>query len=122
MRVGLDQGVFGTLEGLNGKLAKEEANSKKLFEELKEGFGDTPEYQDLTHHFMTAGGEQLVERINEVHLEWDLSFLRHPPGEASTFPEPTVSGEVPTVSGTLGTAPSNEVGLQCADPSEAGGQ
>ncbi|KAL2506473.1 hypothetical protein Adt_22094 [Abeliophyllum distichum] len=51
---------------------------------------------------MTAGGEQLVERIGEVHPKWDLSFLRHPPGETSTFAEPLVSGEAPVVRETLG--------------------
>ncbi|KAL2465786.1 hypothetical protein Adt_41637 [Abeliophyllum distichum] len=54
---------------------------------------------------MTAGGEQLVERIGEVHPEWDLSFLRHLPGEASTFTESPASGEAPAISEALGTLP-----------------
>ncbi|KAL2526054.1 hypothetical protein Adt_11108 [Abeliophyllum distichum] len=66
-----------------------------------EGFGDTPEYQDLVHHFMTEGGEQLVERICEVHPGWDLSFLRYPPGEASTFAKPLVSSEALAVNEAL---------------------
>ncbi|KAL2474807.1 hypothetical protein Adt_35543 [Abeliophyllum distichum] len=53
---------------------------------------------------------ELVERISEVHLEWDLSFLRHPPGEASTFVEPPVSDKDPVVSEALGPVPPSQVG------------
>ncbi|KAL2497954.1 Uncharacterized protein Adt_23504 [Abeliophyllum distichum] len=35
----------------------------------QQGFEETFEYQDLAHYFMTAGGEELVEKINEVHPE-----------------------------------------------------
>ncbi|KAL2542700.1 hypothetical protein Adt_03678 [Abeliophyllum distichum] len=35
----------------------------------KEKFENTHEYMELTHRFMTAGGEQLVERIGETHPE-----------------------------------------------------
>ncbi|KAL2490959.1 hypothetical protein Adt_26587 [Abeliophyllum distichum] len=35
----------------------------------QDGFEDMPEYKDLAHHFMKAGGEQLVERIAESHSE-----------------------------------------------------
>ncbi|KAL2497590.1 hypothetical protein Adt_23140 [Abeliophyllum distichum] len=73
----------------------------KVVVAYQEGFEDTPEYQNLAHHFMTAGGEQLVERIGEVHPEWDVSFLRHPHGEASNFAKPPVSDEAPVVSEAL---------------------
>ncbi|KAL2518251.1 hypothetical protein Adt_14498 [Abeliophyllum distichum] len=103
------------------KVDRAEAEAKAITA-YQEAFGDTPEYQDLAHHFMTMGGEQLVERIGEVHPKWDLSFLRHPPSKASTFVEPLVFGEDPVVSKDLGTPPPNEVGPQCADLSEAAGQ
>ncbi|KAL2518145.1 hypothetical protein Adt_14392 [Abeliophyllum distichum] len=191
----LTKEVYDTVEGFDGKLAKEEANSKKLSEELKamsldkaqleihkrateatqksveeaqklaeerafatettlvtvnsalkalaaengrllaearkkierikvdcteveakavvvyqEGFKDTLEYQDLAHHCMTEGREQLAERIGEVHPEWDLSFLRHPPGGASTFAEPSVSDEALVVSKALGPVSPSQVG------------
>ncbi|KAL2527012.1 hypothetical protein Adt_12066 [Abeliophyllum distichum] len=85
-------------------------------------FEDTPEYQDHAHHFMTAGGKQLVESIGEVHPEWDLSFLRHPPSGTSTFTKPPVSNEAPVVSEALGPVSPSQVGPQCADPSKAAGQ
>ncbi|KAL2526628.1 hypothetical protein Adt_11682 [Abeliophyllum distichum] len=114
------------MERLKVDRAEVEAKAVTAYQE---GFGDTSEYHDLAHHFMTVGGEQLVESIGDVHPEWNLSFLRHPPGEASTFVEPSVSGEAstfvepsvsgeaPIVSKALGTTPPNEVGPQCANPS-----
>ncbi|KAL2517603.1 Uncharacterized protein Adt_13850 [Abeliophyllum distichum] len=82
------------MERLNADRAEAEAKAVAAYQE---GSGDTPEYQDLAHHFMTTGREQLVKRISEVHPKWDLSFLRHPPGEASTFAEPSIFGEFPAV-------------------------
>ncbi|KAL2471664.1 hypothetical protein Adt_39800 [Abeliophyllum distichum] len=41
-------------------------------------FESTFEYIELAHKFMTACGQHLVERIEEIHLEWDISFLRRP--------------------------------------------
>ncbi|KAL2480447.1 hypothetical protein Adt_33413 [Abeliophyllum distichum] len=81
----------------------------------QEGFEDTPEYEDLAHHFMTAGTEQLVERIAEVHPEWDLLFLRHPPGEDPTLIKPQIPDEA------RGPVPTSQVGPRCADPSKAAG-
>ncbi|KAL2498250.1 Plus3 domain-containing protein [Abeliophyllum distichum] len=48
----------------------------KAVEAYQNVFMYTLEYQDLTQRLMTVGGEQLVERIMEVHPEWDISFLR----------------------------------------------
>ncbi|KAL2527230.1 hypothetical protein Adt_12284 [Abeliophyllum distichum] len=43
----------------------------------KEEFPNTPEYLQLAHLFMMAGGDQLVEKIGETHPEWVISFLRY---------------------------------------------
>ncbi|KAL2491548.1 hypothetical protein Adt_27176 [Abeliophyllum distichum] len=54
----------------------------KAVEAYQEAFVDTPEYQDLVQRLMTISGEQLVERIMETHLEWDIFFIREAPAEA----------------------------------------
>ncbi|KAL2505613.1 hypothetical protein Adt_21234 [Abeliophyllum distichum] len=41
----------------------------KAVEAYQDAFVDTPEYQDLVQCLMTIGGEQLVERIMEIHPE-----------------------------------------------------
>ncbi|KAL2458540.1 hypothetical protein Adt_45870 [Abeliophyllum distichum] len=41
-----------------------------------------------------VGGEQLVEKIGEVHLEWDISFLRCAPDDLPTS-EDLAAAEVP---------------------------
>ncbi|KAL2505714.1 hypothetical protein Adt_21335 [Abeliophyllum distichum] len=78
-------------------------------------FEDTPECKDLTHHFMRAGGEQLVERIVEIHPEWDILFLRHPLQKFSSSVEPQGIGKAQTLAPNTGESP------QCIDPSVAAG-
>ncbi|KAL2497105.1 hypothetical protein Adt_22655 [Abeliophyllum distichum] len=68
----------------------------------QDGFEDTPEYKDLAHHFMTVGGEQLVERIVETHLECDILFLRHPSGEVPSLAKPQDVGEAQILTSTTG--------------------
>ncbi|KAL2526665.1 hypothetical protein Adt_11719 [Abeliophyllum distichum] len=69
------------------KADREDAEARTVVV-YQDGFKDTPEYKDLAHHFMTAGGEQLVERIVETHPEWDILFLRYSPDEVSFSIEP----------------------------------
>ncbi|KAL2474791.1 hypothetical protein Adt_35527 [Abeliophyllum distichum] len=65
----------------------------KVVAAYHDGFEDTSKYKDLAHHFMTAGGEQLVERITETHLEWYISFLRSQDvGEAQILTPTTEEG------------------------------
>ncbi|KAL2526880.1 hypothetical protein Adt_11934 [Abeliophyllum distichum] len=91
-----------------------------------DGFEDMSEYKDLAHHFMTAGGEQLVKKIMETHPEWVISFLKDPPDDLSasedhvvvevlSSAEPQDIGEAQTLILTTGEGP------QCADLSEAAG-
>ncbi|KAL2487306.1 hypothetical protein Adt_32062 [Abeliophyllum distichum] len=80
---------------------------------IRDGFEYTPECKDLVHHFMTAGGEQLVKRIAKTHLEWDISFLRH------SSNNPALEDHAIDEAQTL--LPPTEEGLQCVDPSKAAG-
>ncbi|KAL2474961.1 hypothetical protein Adt_35697 [Abeliophyllum distichum] len=82
------------LKRVRAKRADAEAKAVEVYQGT---FVDTPEYQDLTQHLMTVGGKQLVERIMEIHPEWDISFLCQAPIEVP------VSEAVPAH-------------LQCADP------
>ncbi|KAL2487193.1 hypothetical protein Adt_31949 [Abeliophyllum distichum] len=68
-------------------------------------FEDMSKYKDLSHHFMTAGREQLVERIVETHPEWDISFLRDSTGEVTTSVEIQDIGESQTLVPTTGEGP-----------------
>ncbi|KAL2475161.1 hypothetical protein Adt_35897 [Abeliophyllum distichum] len=70
------------LEKIKAERADAEA---KAVEAYQDAFVDTSMYQDLAQRLMIVGGEQLVERIMEAHLEWDLSFLREAPAEAHAF-------------------------------------
>ncbi|KAL2458357.1 hypothetical protein Adt_45985 [Abeliophyllum distichum] len=81
----------------------------------QDGFKDMLDYKDLARHFMTAGREQLVKRIAETHLEWDISFLRHPSDKVLSSAEPQSFGEAQTLLSTTIEGP------QCADPSETVG-
>ncbi|KAL2474402.1 hypothetical protein Adt_35138 [Abeliophyllum distichum] len=100
------------IEQVKADRANAEAKAMVAYQE---GFEDTPEYQDLAHHFMTADREQLVERIADVHPEWDLSLLRHPPSKAPTLTEPQEANEA------RGPIPTSQVGPRCDDPSEVAG-
>ncbi|KAL2461855.1 hypothetical protein Adt_45275 [Abeliophyllum distichum] len=91
-----------------------------------EGFKDTPEYKDLAHHFMMAGGEQLVKRIVDTHLKWDISFLRHPPNDLPASEDHTVdevlsSGEPQGTGEAQNFLSTTREGPQCADPLETVG-
>ncbi|KAL2532750.1 hypothetical protein Adt_06101 [Abeliophyllum distichum] len=81
------------LEKIKAERADAEARTVEAYQDA---FVDTPEYQDLTQHMMTVGGEQLVERIMEAHPEWDLSFLREAPAKAQIPVEETKALLVPT--------------------------
>ncbi|KAL2505076.1 hypothetical protein Adt_20697 [Abeliophyllum distichum] len=85
------------------------------------------EVKEEVERVKTDGREQLVKKIAETHLEWDISFLRHFSDDLSasedhavdrvlSSAEPQGIGEVQTSLSTLGE------GQQCADPSEAAGQ
>ncbi|KAL2542387.1 hypothetical protein Adt_03365 [Abeliophyllum distichum] len=89
----------------------------------KDDFENTPEYMELTNRFITAGGEQLVERIGETHPEWD--FLRYHPDDILALEDlaaveilSNVEGqnvdEAQTTTLIIGKSP------QCADPKETG--
>ncbi|KAL2541346.1 hypothetical protein Adt_02324 [Abeliophyllum distichum] len=82
----------------------------------QDGFEATSAYKNLVYYFMTAGGEQLIERIAETHPEWDILFLRDFPGEITTSVELQDVGEAQIL------APTTREGPQCTDPSEAAGQ
>ncbi|KAL2462278.1 Uncharacterized protein Adt_45698 [Abeliophyllum distichum] len=64
------------LERVRVEQADAEAKTVEAYQEV---FVDTTEYQDLVQRLMTIGREQLVERIIETYLEWDISFLREAP-------------------------------------------
>ncbi|KAL2505511.1 hypothetical protein Adt_21132 [Abeliophyllum distichum] len=89
------------LEKVRAERADTEA---KALEVYQDAFVDTPKYQDLAQCLMTVGGEQLVERIMEAYLKWDLSFLREAPTEAHT----SEAGPGDTRGG--------DEGPSCADP------
>ncbi|KAL2471528.1 hypothetical protein Adt_39664 [Abeliophyllum distichum] len=61
------------LAKIKGELAKVEVNDVMSY---KKEFSNMLEYLRLANLFMVAGEKKLVERIREVHPEWDLSFLR----------------------------------------------
>ncbi|KAL2512997.1 hypothetical protein Adt_18597 [Abeliophyllum distichum] len=71
----------------------------------QDGFKDTSEYKDFAHHFMTASGEQLVEKIAESYPEWDISFLRHPPNKVCSTAKPRDMCEAQTLLLTTGEGP-----------------
>ncbi|KAL2526794.1 Uncharacterized protein Adt_11848 [Abeliophyllum distichum] len=87
------------------KIKVEQADAEaRAVEAYQDAFVDTPEYQDLAQRLVTLGREQLVERIMEVHPEWDLSFLHEAPVEAH------VSEADP------GDTRGRDEGPSCADP------
>ncbi|KAL2526151.1 hypothetical protein Adt_11205 [Abeliophyllum distichum] len=89
------------LEEIKAERADAEARAVEAYQDA---FVDTPEYQDLAQRLMTVGGEQLVERIMDAHLEWDLSFLREAPIEAHVF------------EADPGNTRGGDEGPSCADP------
>ncbi|KAL2533605.1 hypothetical protein Adt_06956 [Abeliophyllum distichum] len=82
------------IERIKANRADAEARTVAAYQD---GFEGTPEYKDLAHHFMTVGGKQLVERIAETHLEWDISFLRHPHTDNPHTVKPQVACEAQTL-------------------------
>ncbi|KAL2497758.1 hypothetical protein Adt_23308 [Abeliophyllum distichum] len=59
------------LASAKASMAEMETGAVRLY---KKKFATTPEYSCFTDHFMEARGDQLMERIQMVHPEWDLSF------------------------------------------------
>ncbi|KAL2471477.1 hypothetical protein Adt_39613 [Abeliophyllum distichum] len=110
-------------------VAKEEVDRVKTVVDVEaravaayqDRFDDTFEYKDLAHHFMTTYREQLVERIVETHLEYDISFFRHPPNDLFAS-EDNVIAKVSSTVDLQGTCGAQTLlltigkGPQCADP------
>ncbi|KAL2526683.1 hypothetical protein Adt_11737 [Abeliophyllum distichum] len=97
------------------RVRTERANAEaKVVEAYQDTFVDTPECQDLAQRLMTIGGEQLVERIMETHLEWDISFLRQAPTKvpaSEAVPDDKRDGAEDQTSPLI-----VEEGPPCADP------
>ncbi|KAL2491638.1 hypothetical protein Adt_27266 [Abeliophyllum distichum] len=79
------------LEKIKEELAKVGARAMRSY---KNEFSSTLEYFRFAIHFMVADGEQLTERIKEVHPEWDFSFLMSAPIDIPTS-RPSIATEVP---------------------------
>ncbi|KAL2532521.1 hypothetical protein Adt_05872 [Abeliophyllum distichum] len=79
------------VEKVKAERADNEARAVLVY---NEEFENTPEYMQLTYHFMMAGEKQLVERIGETYPKWDISFLRYAPDDLTVHLAP-VSTEVP---------------------------
>ncbi|KAL2461583.1 hypothetical protein Adt_45003 [Abeliophyllum distichum] len=112
------------MEKVKAKRAKAEVKAVMSF---KEEFSNMPEFLRLANLFMTAGGEQLVKRIGECHLEWDILFLRHAPADLLAqrilqplkfFPSTDTQAECEAHT----TRPIIEECPQCAIPREEVGQ
>ncbi|KAL2480369.1 hypothetical protein Adt_33335 [Abeliophyllum distichum] len=57
------------------KVKVERSDAKaRIVMAYKDDFENRPEYMELGNHFMTAGGEQLVEWIGKTYLEWEILF------------------------------------------------
>ncbi|KAL2517984.1 hypothetical protein Adt_14231 [Abeliophyllum distichum] len=71
----------------------------------KMNFPQTPEYALFIFHFMEAGDNQLIKRINATHLEWVLSFLfaEAPLPTVTSASIQSIPSEVLTLGSTLGT-------------------
>ncbi|KAL2512835.1 hypothetical protein Adt_18435 [Abeliophyllum distichum] len=106
------------LEKMKEELAEAEVRTVTSY---KNEFSNTLEYLYLTNRFMVANIEQLIERIREVHLEWDLSFIMSTPADTSTL-ESSVATKVssPTELQAKGKAhippPTVEEDPRCTSP------
>ncbi|KAL2498710.1 hypothetical protein Adt_24260 [Abeliophyllum distichum] len=99
------------LEKVRAERADADAKAVVAYQDV---FMDTPEYQDLIQRLMTIGGEQLVERIMETHLEWNISFLHQAPTEVPAYE--AVPGDKRDGTQDQITPLVVEEGPQCADP------
>ncbi|KAL2517980.1 hypothetical protein Adt_14227 [Abeliophyllum distichum] len=90
------------LVNVRSQHAEVEARAVRAY---KMTFPKMPEYVLFIAHFMEAGDNQLMKRINATHLDWVLSFLfaeAPPPTDTSTSIQ-SIPSEVLTLGSTLGT-------------------